>query len=489
MLITPWLASRSWLSLLVNVLSVFLFFQLIQDKIQNENEKAAIRQKINTEIENETSEILEFLEKIGISNIKPIDSHETEEMIRGISDYEFFDAHRYKYLLQVSNILLGIIPLESKLKYYIQYLIFSEVKTKYRQHYIEENIDTRQFDVDDSNEEALIRYIAYRDETGMVCLDNSWQKKKVKVDKYIAMEFGDKIRQSKISKIIADKEKAEKLKDALTRGIVNGLISDKGLESITRNQNKFLVVIKYAEGTSIKGWPNGLAAPLPKILRKNKFEKPFYNDEFTFIRDLNANPIQVDIEKYTEQLIKELRESYSELKTKYKNREVIQDGPHYEILAFIADKKNFAWRLSRKRNFNSFINQMLLSEVIEGEFSEDFIRANYFKIKKIIEGISWFSLIKNDKLKEQIEINIKKIDKQLAAKNINLDTLFDLVSLKSTHIEILIDVIYQIVKKRNISAKKRRTTDKEKIKVIKTQITSLMKDAVSFTSLVRELEK
>ena len=132
---------------------------------------------------------------------------------------------------------------------------------------------------------------------------------------------------------------------------------------------------------------------------------------------------------------------------------------------------------------------MLLNEVIEGEFSKDFIRANFFKIKKIIEGISWFSLIKNDKLKEQIETNIKRINKELSTNDINLETLFDLVSLNTNQIEVLEEAIHQVVKKRNISAKKARTTDKEKVKVIKTQIKSLMKEAENFTSIVRDLEK
>ncbi len=489
LVITPWLSGLFWLSAIVDVLSVFLFFQLIQDKIRAENEKAQIRERIQTEIANETSEILEFFERIGVLNIKHLDNYVTEEIINGISDYEFFDTHRYKYVFQVSNLLLQIQAFDGKLKYYLHYLIFSELKTKYRQQYIDENIDVRNFDTIGSNEEALIRHIAYRVEVGNVCLDSSWEKRKIKPDKYIAIEFGNKIYQSKITKIIADKEKAEKLKEILTQGIVNGLISDKGLESITRNQNKLFVIIKYGEGTSVDGWPRGLTAPLPKVLRRHKFEKPYNHDDFTFIRDLNANPIQENIEAYTDHLIRELKGDYSGLKQKYKNKEVIQDGPHYEILAFIADKKNFAWRLSRKRNFNSFINQMLLNEVIEGEFSKDFIRANFFKIKKIIEGIVWFSLIKNQKLKEQIETNIKKVDKELMISEIKLETLFDLVSLKPAQVELLIETIHKIVKKRNISAKKARTTDKEKVNVIKKQIKALMKEAESFTSIVRDLEK
>ena len=351
-------------------------------------------------------------------------------------------------MLQLSDLLLQIQPIDGKLKYYLRYLIFSELKTKYRQTYIDENIDDRNFDKSGSNEEALIKYIAYSAEIGKVCLDNLWEKRKIKADKYIAIEFGNKIHQSKINKIIADKEKAEKLKDILTRGIVDGLISEKGLESITRNQNKLFVIIKYGEGTSVSGWPKGLSAPLPKVLRRNKFEKPYNHDDFTFIRDLNADPVDVDIENYTDQLIKELRSDYSELKQKYKNKEVIQDGPHYEILAFIADKKNFAWRLSRKRNFNSFINTMLLNEVIEGDYSKDFIRANFFKIKKIIVGITWFSLITNDKLKEQIKENIKKINAGLSEGEVNLETLFDLVALNPAQVELLVEVIHKVVKKK-----------------------------------------
>ena len=84
-LITPWLSGLLWLSTLVDILSIFLFLQLIQDKIQAENERLQIKQRIYTEIENETSEILEFFEKIGILNIKRLDSHATEEIINGIS--------------------------------------------------------------------------------------------------------------------------------------------------------------------------------------------------------------------------------------------------------------------------------------------------------------------------------------------------------------------------------------------------------------------
>ena len=71
-LATPWLSGILWLSLLVNIISVFSFLQLIQDKIQVENEKTQIRRRIQNEIDNEIGEILEFLEKVGVPDIKKI---------------------------------------------------------------------------------------------------------------------------------------------------------------------------------------------------------------------------------------------------------------------------------------------------------------------------------------------------------------------------------------------------------------------------------
>lgn len=488
-LAAPWLSGISWLSLMVNILSIFSFLQLIQDKIQMEKEKELMRQRVKNEIMNEVNEIVEFFKTIGVSPVNPPNASSVEGIVYGVNDYEYFDSQRYMYVLRLSDLLLDLQSVDRRLRYYLRYMIFSELKTKYRQKYIDEYVDFRKFDVANSIEESLIKQIAYRVEIGEICKDDSYVKRKVKMDKYIAMEFGDKIQQSKINKIIADKERAEKLKDVLTQGIVKGLISERGLESITRNQNKLLVVIKYGEGTSQKGWPKAEGAPFAKVLRKNRFEKPYYQDDFAFIRDLSANPIEGDLESYISKLIKDLEVDFSELKRKYKSREIIQEGPYYEILAFVADKQNFAWRLSRKRSFNSFISRVLLNEVLESNFSQDFIRANFFKIKGIIENISWFSLIKNEKLKSLIEVNIKKINKELSFNNIKLETLFDLVSLNSTGVDFLETAIHKLVKKRNISAKKARTNDKEKVAVIRKQIKSLIKEAENFTSIIKDLEK
>lgn len=488
-LITPWLSGRIWLSLFADILSLIAFLQNIQDKIQIETDKEFSRQRIQNAILSEADEILEYFGELKISPIRRIELNIIQGITYGISDYEYFDDNRFKYILKLSDEILQAQNIDNDLRFYLRYLIFSELKTKYRQRYIDENINVRNLSNPDSKETYLVKQIAYRFEAGEICKDSSYQSRKYNLDNYIAIEFGDKIGQIKIQQIINDKERAEKFKDILTKGLINGVISERGLESITRNQNKLLVIIKYGEGTSQKGWPKKEGAPLAKVLRNNKFEKPYYQDNFAFIRDLSANPIEGDLEKYLNSLIKEMEKNFSSLKAIYKNREIIQEGPYYEILAFIADKQNFAWKLSRKRNFNSFVSRILLNEVLESDFSQDFIRANYFKIRKIIESTVWFSLMKNKKLRGLIEQNINKIANELLTNNISLETLFDFVSLSRDQITILENTIFNVVKKNNISVRKSKTTEKDKREVIKNQIESLLSDAEQFTSIVRDLEK
>lgn len=491
LLLAPWLSGQVGISVFADLVSIIGFLQLIQDKIQVETQQEELRKKIHHEATSEVAEIVEFFADIGIEKPVELAADTIGAVISGVRDYEYFDDQRYKYVLQLLDRLLSIQDINDKLKFYLRYLVFSELKTKYRQKYIDENIRVRDFERRGSNEEALLKHIAYRSEKGKICLDASFETMNFKLDKYAAMEFGDKIQPSKIEKIYSDKEKAEKFKKILTEGIVKGLISERGLESITRNQNKLLVVIKYGEGTSVKGWPKAQAAPFAKVLRRNKFDKPYYQDDFAFIRDLTANPIEEDIDGYTNRLLKELESDYEIIKKnpRYRNIEVVQEGPHYEILAFIADKQSFVWKLSRQRSFNSFINNLLLNEMLESGFNKDFVRANFFKIRKVVENISWFSLIKNEKLRAYIEQYENKIKKELASHKIKVDTLFDLGSLNSEKTIILEDAIYSVVKKRNISERKRRTSEKQKQSVVRKQVSYLLEDARQFVGIIRELER
>lgn len=487
----PWLSGNLLISLVADLISFFAFLILLQDKIQVEGQIFENKKKILAEIKAEITDIRIYLRSIGIATSTANDETISNIVVEGLNDYNYFDDHRYKYLIIITEKILGELKYSEPSIYCLKYEIFSNLKTKYRTIYINDFIVISNIEIDGTLENMLLKYLAYRNSSRNKMFSEGYQKYIGSIEKVLLIEFGDRINQIKIRKILSDKERAEKFREVITRGIEQGLISEKGLESITRNKNKLFVIIKYGEGTGKKDWPKKLAAPFARVLKKHYFEVPFYQDRFTFIRDLNENPINTTISEYVELMLAELARDYEEIKKnkKYRSVQTIQDGPHYELLGFIADKNNFIWKLSRYRSFNSFINDLILNEALASDYSTDFIQANFYKIREIIENMNWLSLISNNKLQELISKNIQRLGRSLDKLNIHIESLFDIVALKRNSIEILENEIYKIVKGKNISKRKKKTSESEKKKVITTQITALIREATLFTNIIRDLEK
>lgn len=484
--ILPWLTQKVAIGLIGDFLTYLSFLVLIKDKLENERNIAEIREKIKNEINEESAEIHHFLISLQINHSI---EHITDTVIKDldlIRDYRYFNENRAHFLTQMIKGCLSSDYNDNNL-YAITYLFFNDIKTSYRAKFFSNNFDKKKAYDTKSKEYYLLQVLDTQGRLNQKQLPDKNLLQilsKERISQLISVELGESVTKENIDTIIADSNKYKRIKDLIIIGLNQGLISDRAIDSIIKNNNKLFFVIKYGEGTSLEDWPASEKAPFALRLKENKFEQPFFNEHYTFIRDLKAHPIETDPRSFIKNLLAQHKEFYINLKEKYPDSVAIQTGPHYGLFGFIADKSTFTWELSETRDFNSFLNKILIDEVILGEFGQDFIQANYAKIRKIVENMEWYSLISNENVIDDIKIKTNEINDDFETHGITLKTITDFKNLSSKEREKLFKSVFKHIGRKKYSNAKNK---KERETYMKTALTKAYNAAQEYIAALNEL--
>ncbi|MCW7479394.1 hypothetical protein ND856_18990 [Leptospira bandrabouensis] len=494
-LILPWFLDNKFYSIILDIIGYISFLLMLQDKVESEKNLRIEKEKIINDYRNEISDIINYTNtklsfQINFEEIK----NDLFIEIKGLRNYDYYEDNKYKYTLKIIDKSLLDLNLEAQIKFCIRYLIFSELKTGYRKQYLDDHFDRRNTQKDQSNENILLKFLSHyysSNEFKLTISDlNSKNIAKARIEQIELIEFGEKITKKNIENILKDKEKSEKLVTLIQKGIHKGVISNKSLESITKDLNKLLVVIKYGEGTSEPDWPTSMSAPFGQILYENNFKNPYFHDKFSFFRDLDKYPIKEEINTFIDSLLSKLYTNYGSLKKNptYSSSNTILTGPHYEIFAFAADKHHFSWRISNTRS-NSYINNILLTEVLSGNLNVEFIKANYYNINNVLDKTEWYSLITNEAIRTAIAENLTKVNKQFENNNLKIETIRDIKNLNQTELEIINEIIFNLIKKNRIRKIKVRATEKEKKAIVKKTINQLFKECTEYLEVLNLIKK
>lgn len=439
LLVLPWLTKLITFSLITDFLTYFSFIILLKDKIEAEADLQDVLSKAQTQLEEELTNIAKFSRKYDLEPTSEALPSIVLEEIQQLRNYRYFDDNRGWYIqLLIREMYLG--KLNEHQIFAFTYLYFNEANTKFRAQFIQK------FD----------KKLAYRKVTKeyylLQCLHNLDGKvapfpppdnklsilAPERIGQLIALELGEQITKENIERIISDRDFYKGLQKLIIHGLNEGIISDASIESIVRNENRLLFIIKYGEGTSLKDWPRATEkAPFAKLLKSENFKNPFDNDYYTFIRDLSAHPLDTDPESYIVKLLRKHTRNYSDLKKKYPKSTAIQKGPHYGLIAFIMEKHSFIWKLSPTRDFNSFLNRLLVDRVLQSEMNQEFLQANYHRVKKFIDSMHWNALIESDQLRADLRTNNKNIEKFCQKQDFALKTLRDFAMLSAQQREAL----------------------------------------------------
>jgi|JI10StandDraft_1071094.scaffolds.fasta_scaffold63853_1 hypothetical protein len=488
MMIIPWLTGIISIGLLGDFLTYISFLILVKDKIDYNRDTEEIRKKISTEIEEESTIIIQFFESWKINHDEEAMKTNIVEELDLIRDYRYFSENKLHFLSKMIKSATNTHYDENQI-FSIEYLFFNNIKTLYRAKYFSEFFDKKQAQNSKSKEYFLLQSLdaLSRSKSGFPFSVAGLNKlSKERITQLINYEIGESITKENIDNIISDKNKYKKIKELIIIGLNKGLISDRSIESIIKNNNKLFFIIKYGEGTSLDDWPETEKAPFAKLLKENYFEQPFQNEYYTFIRDLQSNPIDTDPRSFINNLIEKHEENHRSLKSKYPLSKAIQTGPHYGLFSFIADKTTFTWKLSDSRDFNSFLTRVLIDEVIASSFGKDFIKANYSKIRSLVDNMEWYSLLSNDEFMEDIRSNMPTVNSKLKSKSINLNTITDFSILSNDNRELLFRIIFELFGKKKYSKAKNK---KERETYIKSMLTRAYNSSVEFKASINELTK
>lgn len=487
-IIVPWLVTRSWYAAGVNVAGYVSFIYYLNDKIRKRLKLAQDRERIIETLLRDITGMQEFYAQYNIAlpayqrTRRNIQRHFKDEI-----DYNYFEDHVYKFVDRIAVELFA--TFDTEIAYCFRYLYFTEERSDCRDDFIKHNFNRRRVNTPTSSEHHLLKFLhEFRMKNKLHSQARQIHAANIApedLQKLFNTEFGDQISITAIEKITNDTKMYEKLKDFVELGIGAGLISYDSLKNLSRNKNEYFVIIKYGEGTSKSDWPKGVDAPFGKILNSEHFKNPYQWERYAFIRDLDKHPISEVPQRYVRRLLRKFENRYRKLKRAYPRSKVIQNGPHFELIGFKAEKSSFFWEKSKTRNLTPFMKNLIMDDVLKTRKSKGFLQSNYIKMQKIMEEIDPFSLIATASIREFFIENKSRLSKTAVVKK--YDTIQAMAKLTEDDAEKLCTIFYIAMNKGAFKFPPKKKNKQQKLGYISGNLTRLQNACASYFELLTRL--
>lgn len=237
----------------------------------------------------------------------------------------------------------------------------------------------------------------------------------------------------KLRKFAEDQRKYANLKKIVSRCVLGGYISSKGLISLLKIPHDLICVMKF-EGSLVRlkhrGKPifnNKNPTPFRKVLVEYGFIKPSRYSKFTYMIPAVKVPeeYRANVDLFMrKEIIPKVEKEWAKLKKKYKIKR-IQNGPDFKYIAFTISRHNIKWDTVNQAFETNFDRQVLGK--LDKEKAIKLLISQTHNIPRILRRMEIDSLMDTgtDTMKEAIREKQTEIKEELSKMGYKITNVTD----------------------------------------------------------------